>query len=73
MDTKGLRGVTASGRLGKPYRAQISTGGRITKLGLYATPEEAHAAYLRARSVAPVSSRGVQRRVMPEVLQMYPA
>lgn len=43
----GLLGVTASdGR----WRARICVTGRIHELGMYSTPQEAHAAYLKAKA-----------------------
>jgi hypothetical protein len=47
----GLKGVVLrkrSCRVGKPYRAQITVRGVRIYLGSYATPEEAHGAYMMA-------------------------
>lgn len=44
----GLKGVTYMGPHRNPYRAQISYDRTTKNLGRYATPEEAHSAYLRA-------------------------
>ena len=44
----GLKGVRKRGNSAKSYKAQITHGGKNWWLGSYATPEEAHAAYLRA-------------------------
>lgn len=43
----GLKGVSFHRATGK-YRAKISHGGREHSLGLYESPESAHAAYVRA-------------------------
>ena len=42
----GLLGVCSEGN---KYRAQITVDGKRLRLGVYATPEEAHAAYIRAK------------------------
>ena len=42
----GFLGVT---KHGPSYRAQIQANGKSHKLGVYPTPEEAHAAYLKAK------------------------
>lgn len=48
----GLLGVSWDGRKvdGRPWRARIMRDGRSTSLGYYPTPEEAHEAYLAAKS-----------------------
>lgn len=57
-NTSGFKGVVyrATGR--KHYRAILSHQGKTISLGSYATPEEAHAAWVRAaavtRSTAPI-------------------
>lgn len=43
----GLKGVSRDGRTGK-YTAFIRTGGKQVYLGIYATSEDAHAAYCKA-------------------------
>lgn len=48
-NTLGFKGVTAHGR---KYRASIRLGGKPTHLGLFATPQEASAAYWAAASSA---------------------
>ena len=44
---KCLKGVTRSGNASKPYKAQGVRDGKRCYLGVFATEEEAHAAYLR--------------------------
>lgn len=46
-NTSGFKGVHLHKETGK-WRARISTGDRHVSLGLYNTPEEAHAAYVKA-------------------------
>lgn len=45
----GLLGV---GRMGSKYRARINLDGKVKALGVFNTPEEAHAAYLSAKRIA---------------------
>jgi hypothetical protein len=46
----GFLGVCYIGRsLRKPYRAMIGVDGKSIYLGMFATPEEAHAAYVAAK------------------------
>ncbi len=45
------KGVSLMAR-GKPYRARIGIDGKVVWLGVFDTPEEAHAAYVSAASVA---------------------
>lgn len=47
-NTSGQLGVT---RYKRKWRAQISVGGKMKYIGLYATPEDAHKAYLAAKAV----------------------
>jgi len=42
----GFLGVTA---IGRKWAAKITAGGKLTYIGLYPTPELAHAAYLEAK------------------------
>lgn len=44
----GLKGAYWHGGSKTPWRAKIKVGGRTRSLGLFSTPEEAHAAYVRA-------------------------
>jgi hypothetical protein len=46
-NTSGFKGVHLHRRSGK-WKAQISVGGRRRHLGLFLTPEDAHAAYVSA-------------------------
>ncbi len=50
-DTKhGLLGVSfIQNRKSKPFRSEIRVDGKPMRLGTFATPEEAHAAYLNAK------------------------
>lgn len=45
-NTTGYLGVS---RLGKRFRAKISADGVLLQLGIYETPEQAHAAYIAAK------------------------
>ena len=49
-NTSGLLGVCPSGRPKKPWAAFISRDSKTVGLGRFKTPEEAHAAYLKARA-----------------------
>lgn len=46
----GLKGVTplGSGRNAKWYQSRIQVGGKRIRIGIFTTPEEAHAAYVDA-------------------------
>jgi hypothetical protein len=48
-NTTGLLGVTANGSKSRPFRAQINCSGRIQYIGIFDTPEKAHAAYLERK------------------------
>lgn len=53
-NTTGYLGVTKTGSLKRPYRAQINTGGHIAYIGIFETPQMAHEAYLsRKREIHP--------------------
>jgi hypothetical protein len=47
-NTSGFKGVCWDGRYVKKWKAQIQTNGENIYLGTFATPEEAHAAYVIA-------------------------
>lgn len=44
----GLKGVSSSGQIKKPYRAAITVDKRSVFLGTFTTAEEAHEAYMKA-------------------------
>jgi hypothetical protein len=47
----GILGVHLGGCKRLPYRAKIMSGGKQIHLGKFATPEEAHAAYVAAKRI----------------------
>ena len=54
---KGVSFTKRSGRLGKPYRAQVSDGNsRYIQLGYFDNPEDAHAAWLKGKKTIMLES-----------------
>ena len=49
-NTSGYQGVSFSKAM-KKWRSQISVGGKITDIGYYETPKQAHDAYAERRKI----------------------